>query len=65
MNLNSIDTNLIKWYLEENNLSVTQFCKICKITPTTYKKIMANENLDFIALYKIARVIKINVYQMF
>ena len=39
---------------------------MCKISQSTLDKIMtSNENFRIIALFKIARVLKIQVYQMF
>ena len=63
---NTIKTEIIEKYMLENNISKTKFCKICKISPNTLNKIMANYfNFEIVALFKIARIIKIEVYQMF
>ncbi len=63
---NSIKIEIIEKFIKENKISKTTFCKMCKISPSTLKKIMTkNENFKIIALFKIARVIKIQVYQMF
>ena len=63
---NTIKTEIIEKYMNENKLSKTKFCKICKISPSTLNKIMTNDdNFGIIALFKIARVIKVQVYQMF
>ena len=63
---NTIKTEIIEKYINENKLSKTKFCKICKISPSTLNKIMTNDdNFGIIALFKIARVIKVQVYQMF
>jgi predicted transcriptional regulator len=63
---NTIKTEIFENYIKENNLSKTKFCKLCKISLSTFKKIMAHEdNFRIIALFKIAKVIKIQVYQMF
>lgn len=63
---NTIKTELIKNFIKENNLSKSKFCKMCKISQSTLNKIMTNsENFRIIALFKIARVLKIQVYQMF
>ena len=62
---NIIKTELIENFIKENNLSKSKFCKICKISQSTLNKIMTNsENLRIVALFKIARVLKIQVYQM-
>ena len=63
---NTIKTELIENFIKENNLSKSKFCKMCKISQSTLDKIMTNsENFRIIALFKIARVLKIQVYQMF
>ena len=63
---NMIKTEIIKKYMLENKLSKTKFCKVCKISFKTLNKIMSNDlNFEIIVLFKIARVIKIEVYQMF
>ena len=63
---NTIKIELIENFIKENNLSNSKFCKICKISQSTLNKIMTNsENLRIVALFKIARVLKIKVYQMF
>lgn len=63
---NTIKTVLIENFIKDNNLSKSKFCKMCKISQSTLNKIMtSNENFRIIALFKIARVLKIQVYQMF
>lgn len=63
---NTIKTELIENFIKDNNLSKSKFCKMCKISQSTLNKIMTNnENFKIIALFKIARVLKIQVYQMF
>ena len=53
-------------FIKENNLSKSKFCKMCKISQSTLNKIMTNsENFRIIALFKIARVLKIQVFEMF
>lgn len=63
---NTIKIEILKKFMAENNISKTTFCKMCKISHSTLNKIMANDdNFRIIAFFKIARVIKIQVYQMF
>ena len=63
---NTIKTELIENFIKDNNLSKSKFCKMCKIRQSTLNKLMTNsENFRIIALFKIARVLKIQVYQMF
>ena len=63
---NTIKTELIENFVKENNLSKSKFCKMCKISQSTLNKIITNnENFRIIALFKIARVLKIQVFEMF
>ena len=63
---NTIKTELIETFIKDNNLSKSKFCKMCKISQSTLNKIMTNnENFRIIALFKIARFLKIQVFEMF
>lgn len=63
---NTIKVELIENFIKENNLSKSMFCKMCKISQSTLNKIMTNsENFRIIALFKIASVLKIQVFEMF
>ena len=63
---NRIKTELIENFIKENNLSKSKFCEMCKISLSTLNKIMTNSgNFRIIALFKIARVLKIQVFEMF
>ena len=62
---NEFKTEIIENSLKEHNMSKTKFCKLCGINPCTMTKIMKNENYKIIALFKIAKVINLQVYQMF
>ena len=63
---NTINAKIIKNFILENKISKTKFCKMCKISPSTLNKIISNDdNFKIIALFKISKVIKIQVYMMF
>lgn len=62
---NKFKKETIDNYLKDNKISKTRFCKLCGISPYTLKKILNNENYEISALFKIAKVIEIQVYQMF
>lgn len=63
---NTIKNELIENFIKDNNLSKSKFCKMCKISQSTLNKIITNnENFRIIALFKIARVLKIQVFEMF
>ena len=42
---NTIKTEIIEKYMNENKLSKTKFCKMCKISPSTLNKIMTKNTL--------------------
>lgn len=62
---NKFKKEIIKRYLKANKISKTKFCKLCGISRYTLEKIMNNKNYNINALFKIAKVIKTQVYQMF
>lgn len=62
---NTINIEIIEKFMMENKINKTNFCKMCKISPSTLNKIITkDDNFRIIALFKIARVIKIQVYQL-
>lgn len=61
-----IKYELIEKFMQKNNLSNTAFCKLCKISPATFKKIKNNQiNYRINALFKIAKTLNVNISQMF
>ena len=63
---NTINVEIVKNFMQGKNISKSKFCKMCKISPSTLNKIMTNDDsFRIIALFKIARVINIQVHQMF
>lgn len=62
---NSFKKEIIENYLKENKITKTKFCKLCSISLCTLEKIINNKNYRINALFKIAKVLKIQVYQMF
>ncbi len=63
--VNEFKKEIIESYLKENKISKTKFCKLCGISYCTLEKIRNNKNYRIGALFKIAKVVKIQVYQMF
>ena len=62
----TIKTEIIENYMKEHNLSKNKFCKMCNVNIQTLNKILKNDfRFRVNALFKIARVLKIEVYQMF
>ena len=61
-----IKTDLIKQYLKDNNLSKTAFCKKCKISPATFKKIIEQDmDVNIVSIFKIAFAMEIRVHEIF
>ena len=55
----------IERYRKQHKLSITRFCKTCKITRYMYKKIMTGFNrFNVVNLVKIAKVMHISVNQL-
>ena len=63
--VNEFKKEIIESYLKENKISKTKFCKLYGISYCTLEKIRNNKNYRIGALFKIAKVVKIQVYQMF
>ena len=64
MKLN-LNKKLIGDYIKNNNLTITKFCKICKISPTTLKRLINGEDCRINAIFKIARVLNVEISELF
>lgn len=62
---NKFKNEIIERYLKANKISKTKFCKLCGISLCTLEKIMNNKNYRLKALFKIAKVLKTQIYQTF
>ena len=62
---NKLNINLIFEYLNKNNLTKTEFCRQCKISRSTFYKIINGKDFQIIALFKMAKVMNIKPYQFF
>lgn len=60
-----VKTEKIEEYIKENNLTKREFCKLCKISPSTLNKILKTENFNLLSLFKITRVMNINFCDIF
>ncbi len=61
-----INVPLIETYIRKNKLSKTAFCKKCKISYLTLQKIYSdNFNGNILVLFKIARVLKVGIKDLF
>ncbi len=61
---NKINTEKISDYIGAHNLTKTAFCKLCRISISTFNRILSGENFFINALFKIARVMKVEVYTL-
>lgn len=62
-----INTNLIKTYLSENNLSKTKFCKLSKITLHSFNNVISERysNTNIKVFFRIARQMNLPIYKIF
>lgn len=61
-----IKTEVIENYLKDNKLSKTKFCKMCKISLSTFHKAMSNNlNFGIVAMFKMARVMRVELKELF
>ena len=60
-----LNINIISEYIRNNDLSQTGFCKQCKISYTTFRKIVQSDYINPVPLCKIAKVMNIDVHQFF
>lgn len=57
-----INTELILDYMKDNGLSKAAFCRQCKISTGTLQKLLSgNYKINVIVLFKIARVLNIEI----
>ncbi len=61
MDLDVVETCLIKQYIKKNNLSIAKFCELCRISPSTLYKIFNGKNFIIEALFKIAKVMRVEI----
>ncbi|MDE6189690.1 MAG: helix-turn-helix domain-containing protein, partial [Clostridia bacterium] len=54
-----LNERIILNYIKENNLTIQEFCQRCKISKSTYYKIMNRENIRLLSFIKIASIIKL------
>ena len=57
---------IIKNYIRDNDLTKTKFCKLSKISVKTFNKILNQQaNFRSIAIFRIAKTMKIPVHLLF
>lgn len=62
---NAVNTKMIYDYIKDNNLSKTEFCKLCKIGVSTLNRIMTNNNFNLISIFRIAKTMRVKVCELF
>ena len=61
-----INIQLIETFIKENKLSKTRFCKLCKISPRSYQKIVSGDfRIRLTSLFKIARTLRVPICTLF
>ena len=56
---------LIEEFMRAHDLSKHAFCKMCKICPRTLRRIMNNEDINLLSIFKVAKVMQISVFELF
>ena len=63
---NIVNTNTIYLYIHEHGITKTKFCEMCKISLSTLNKVLNGEvNVRVDILFKIAKVLQIEIHEMF
>lgn len=56
---------LITQYIADNNLSIPEFCILSGIKTSAYKAIMNDEDVDLYDVFRISKLINVELYEMF
>lgn len=62
---NLVKVVLIEDYMAKNKLSKTKFSQLCKISSATLDRVLSGGNYSVIALFRIVRVLEVEVHQLF
>ena len=61
-----IKTELIDKFMENSKMLKLKFCKVCKISLSSFNKLKINSlNLGIVVLFKIARALNIEICELF
>lgn len=61
-----IKTELIEKYMDENEVSLEEFCRISNICKSDIQKIFVQDfNFGIDVIFKLAKVLKIEVFELF
>lgn len=59
------NVEMVENYIKENKLTKKAFCEKCNISVTTLYKVLNNKNVYLGTIYRIAKVIHIELKNMF
>lgn len=63
---NGVNVNKIIKYIKDEKLSKKEFCKRCEICVETLNKILRKKtNVGIVAIFKIAKIMEIDICQLF
>lgn len=62
-----VNTDLIAKFMAENNLNIPKFCRLCHITPLTFKKFLGSNTINprSMTVFKIAAIMNVSVFDLF
>lgn len=60
-----INYKIIEEYITANQLTITEFCKQCEISTSTYYRIMRGKDFTLISLFRIAKRMNRKIYTFF
>lgn len=62
---NEVNVSIISNYISQNHLTIRKFCEECKISVSTYYKIMQGKDVKLIYLFRIAKYMNLDIWQLF
>lgn len=55
------NTTLILNFIKNNNLTKKEFCKLCKLSKTSFYNILSNRNVSTLSMLKVAIFMKVKL----
>ena len=62
---NKVNVKIIVEYLKENNLTRKEFCRQCRISTSTFYKIINGNDFGLQSLFRIAKRMDIRICELF
>ena len=56
--------NYIIKYINSNEKDIPTYCKHCKITKTTFEKVLAGKHISFFSYYKICKRLNVSLKRL-